>query len=453
LDRIQLELRGRKLSGVTNENVSDWNKKLNSINFENWSANHKTASNSEKFIYRYAYPWDVFGKLNLKFLINEGHQNVVTRLNKYVVSYIEHRVSDQNSNKNQTIIGLDFLNKEGFQSNALIRGKYKIISDTRGKFITIFKVGEELTQRISEKFIGGDFSNLEPIANGNGWVNIHLARFLLYQVLSQFHVNLTLFQIANTSERKERRIDFQASKFHWVFVVKSSMEAHYLGIEIANRVEVCEIVYLTKNISKHHQCNDPSVKIFSLLEYIGKFYKDTDVMFNQAQVLCNLHGSAGLGLPQKGPKRLLDDILEGKLETEHIYDGHLTAAFSALSIFPKNEEELCYMAAGANLINAALNKKKKLYRGSQEILKEAYSFKSVLAERIGYFIELNPRATTINISDEDNGLVLIDAMELQFSFHAIKGKLEEKQKLGKKQWIGIRLQNHAVTALDVLVPT
>jgi len=105
--------------------------------------------------------------------------------------------------------------------------------------------------------------------------------------------------------------------------------------------------------------------------------------------------------------------------------------------------DAAYVLACGNLINAALNKQVKSYEGSQKLTKEVYSFKFVVGRAIEDIITIRPPDVSVYI--EGKGLVYVNVLGIQFSFHALPRTPMlvgyQRSELNKPQeWSGLRLQ-------------
>jgi hypothetical protein len=436
---------GSYLENVVNNMVKI---RMVKISFQNWVNNHLSASNTEKFIYRYAYPWDVFGQLEIESMRIGEEYFLFEKDDLFSVKKISESSSNKFASRKEIIIDLKKLDSKQEPIQSIKNGEYKFIIGRKHFLITAFKIGEELSQRASQDFVDGDFSNLDDIVASDGWINLHLSRYLIYCALSSRQPNLGVLQKSLRAGRKSLLIDFEISKSHWVILTNTSQEAHYLGLEIAGKASLIELVYLTHTITRHHQCDISGIQIKSLIEFIFNLPNKADLLFFQAQALCNLHGAGSTGGSITGSNRLLSRIISGEIEKERMSDGHLTSAFAGLTVNPETEEELCYLAASANLINAALNRNKNLYDGRQNLTKKIYSFKSILAKKMNHYLLLNPTSTLICQCSEDKRLILVHAKGIQFSFHAIAGLINWQADIRTARWEGVRLQNCAVSAYE-----
>jgi hypothetical protein len=91
-------------------------------------------------------------------------------------------------------------------------------------------------------------------------------------------------------------------------------------------------------------------------------------------------------------------ILSGAEKRQEIMTSELREAKAGLGRAIVTTGEAAYVLACANLLNAAMNKKLGLYKGTQRLEKEVYSFKAHLAGSLDDLIRNHPPSTEVYVS-------------------------------------------------------
>jgi hypothetical protein len=136
-------------------------------------------------------------------------------------------------------------------------------------------------------------------------------------------------------------------------------------------------------------------------------------------------------------------ILSGNEREIEITTADLREAKAGLGRVIATKGDAAYVLACANLLNAALNKRLRLYRGAQRLEKEVYSFKAHLCKSVEQIVEHAPEGTDTHVAPDD--LILIRVNGIQFSFHAISRTpslraYAASESNALQEWSGIRLQ-------------
>lgn len=390
---------------------------VTSINFETWlnreSHSEKHKGRNERW-HREVYPWDVFQRLNY----DDSQKGVKQDIRVGGESY-EVTVQDIAASKNNTIkYILHLKSTPKSKKKSWVQREWDqifwLIFKKDGEFVTLYAYlnsGEqEPSALLIEHFFNSRFSAIKSVRS-----------LSLSSLLFRSLVSYIAYDSYKGIERYKSFDDYEPflSKREdlWVNCRFTEKKAHRLGTEVANKAEQHIVVYCHPTLSKHHRCDHTNVRIVSLSEFLN--LQSSSIFrkyIQQVRFLINHLNADGLDHNQYGSPKLisLEEIAAQKQAME-INTSYLREAKSGLGIIVNSKEELAYICACANLLNAALDRKLKAYKGSQRLNQEMYFFKQVFARSLNP-VFLSPIPDTEIYVDEQEKFTYIKVLGLQFSY-------------------------------------
>ena len=421
------------------------------ISFETWCANH--ADEHDAKWCRELYPWEVFARIDF----GPDALNVPQTITLGVESYCA-TVSDAFSGKNDRPNFLIHLKSVPNSRSATWGQRYwddifQLVVSKDGHFITLFTKKTDPSKELVRRFMTG---NLDRIQEQRSLP----ASALLYRTLVAYiaddifdglkpYPELDLVapkRPAASSLVPGRFAPFRANgRDVWVLYSFTEEKAHRLAIRLTGQCRHMVIVYCHPTFTQHYRCSEPGVEVLSLGEFLGNGSPEIRVRcLVQARFILN-----HLRTDQDNPHVDLSEpelrglMMRRDAPSQEIKTSELREAKTGLGWFVTSAADAAYVFSCANLLNAALNNKLSLYRGTQRLAKEAYSFKAHLGRAVVTVAQANIEGVRLFVAED--GLVYISINGIQFSFHSIPDspilrRYAESSANVRQEWCGVRLQ-------------
>jgi len=276
---------------------------------------------------------------------------------------------------------------------------FQLVASPEGIFITLFTKKRDPSKIVLQRFMNGNLSQVEQLRSlpVSGLLFRSLISYLAEDIFGEMvsFANVPpLRPIGGNPQREpdKRRADgfepfLSQGNDLWIVYSFSEEKAHRLGLRLQGSSKLLIVVYCQPTFTRHHRCSDENVRVISLAEFVSmgsETVREKYVL--QAQfILSNLRTGEKLtaGMNAAGSAKAL---LDEQAPPREIYTSELREAKAGLERVIVNLADAAYVLASANLLNAAMNKKLGLYKGSQKLSKEVYSFKALFARRLEQII-------------------------------------------------------------------
>tara|TARA_Y100000814_G_C12347502_1_gene406036 strand:+ start:729 stop:2108 length:1380 start_codon:yes stop_codon:yes gene_type:complete len=437
------------------------------ISFETWLANH--SEDHEAKWCRELYPWEVFNSLNYDISAVSLRQNIRINEYSYIVT-IKQRTIGKYGRLNFLIhlqTGYQDTNKQAWEIRKW-DDLFHLVMTTSGKFITLYSDQKDPSKVLLRLFLntnGGTNAIAKRLAKIQNIRSLNISNLLFDSLISyssyDAYPNLNQWDKFLISDQDDTVSDLTSETYIpflsnnrelWVICSFSEEKAHRLALSIRKQARKIIIVYIQPTFTRHHRCIDEAVSIVSISQFLRMLSPSIHRRYiNQARFLINHLRLREKNLFDKSDSDTLIQDIQKQKEFIPIYTSDLRVAKSGLSNIVVSTGDTAYVLACANLINAAMNKNLNAYKGTVKLSKEVYNFKSILCEAIENIIKFKPANVSIYI--EETGLIYINILGVQFSFHNIPiTPTLQKYILSKKnqiqEWSGIRLQPISPLVLD-----
>ncbi len=428
--------------------------KLSSLNFETWCLNHPDDHDAKWC--RELYPWEVFERTDYDASAVGEPQTVTVAGNSYVIT-LQNRFNAENGRFNYLVHlrSAPSGRRQQWQLRAW-DDLFHLVADPSGYFITLYTEKPDPSKKLLKQFMSGGLSTVESERT------LPLSR-LLFRSLISYAAQDSLGELAryqsyavrDTAVRdrggsippihRDRYEPFLSdSRRLWIIDSFTEEKAHRHAIQLAGQSEALVMVYCHPTFTRHHRCQNPATSVVSLAEFLrmqspevhARYIEQARFLINHLRVdtdECDLTSSS----------EALTTLLKAGQQLVPIHTSDLREAKAGLGIIVRTTADAAYVCACGNLLNAAMNSKLNAYDGSLKLSKEVYSFKAILAKRIGDVIR--SAQPDVRVYVEPGGAVYVTVRGVQFSYHAIprEGDIAEHARSNKnvrQEWSGLRLQ-------------
>lgn len=438
--------------------MSDLVEEVRDITFEVWLANH--ATNHDARWCRELYPWAVLSRAEYSTQYTGIPQTIVDDLVTNEVT-IE---SKSPGREGRTEFDLSVKTQGASQRNDQYSWRYgvwdegfRLVAAPDGHFITLFTKRKDPHQRIMSEFMRGKLTRGEarrsfPLA---GLLFRSLVRELAEQSLGslQDRVSFPALSVPHREQYRSHKqikpaLDSVCTPFLsrdrglWIVLGHTEEHAHRVALRFEGLCDRLISVFVHPTFTKHYRCSSGQTRVMSIAEFadssglgLAREYAP------QIRFLVNHLRAAEAGsgsIPEVGLNEIAKAAGPLSIETSELREASL-----ALGLSPLNAGDVAYILSGANLLNAALNRKAGYYRGTQGLPKEAYAFKARLAAVIESAIRRPSDGVDVYLAAD--GITYVTVSGLQFSFHAIPrndelGRYASSGKNVPQEWAGLRLQ-------------
>jgi len=426
--------------------------KIRSVSFASWCANH--ADDHAAASFRELYPWEVFGQLDYSSDVTNVAQYVQQGAESFVAT-----VRDEFTGKNGRPNFLVHL-----KSTAAGRSRwehrhwddlFQLVATESGDFITLFTKKDDPSKVALRRFMGGSLASLEQSRS------LPLSGLLFRSLIAYAAEDIFgPLKSASATRRKGDAAASDAFRFEpflarandvWILYSFTEEKAHRLGLRHAGAARSIVVIYCHPTFTKHHRCQDVSVRVLSLSEFLNLGSAAVRAKYlGQARFLIN-HLKTGDEADLIGSEADLHErLLRGKATRGEIFTSELREAKAGLGWLISTVGEAAYVLACANLLNAALNRNLHLYSGALRLEKNVYSFKAQLSRVVEQVVDLETDEVEVYVPGE--GLTYARVRGVQFSFHAVPGSARmdayaSTDRNRPQTWSGLRLQPMAPAVL------
>lgn len=432
---------------------------VRSISFETWLTNH--SDDHEAKWCRELYPWEIFGALDYSDNAINRPQEVESSSGRFVAT-IQNIFLGENGRTNILI----HLGSKAESQSQQWRHRdwddvFQLVCTPDGHFITLFTKKQDPSKDILRRFMTGGLGQVEaerslPVS---GMLFRSLISYAARDIFGLLNSAATTgsrratgqFRVGDSKDNGALPFLSRGNEL-WLMYAFNEEKAHRLAIANSGKCHSLIVIYCHPTFTQHHRCNEKTARVLSLSEFLSMGSPDIRVRYiPQMRFLLN-HLRSDTAVPHPVSEESLRlQILSGSKTPREIQTSELREAKAGLGRAIVTTGDAAYVLACANLLNAAMNRKLGLYKGTQRLEKEVYSFKAHLARSLEELIRNHPPSTEVYVSPED--LVLIRINGVQLSFHAIPRTpfVREYTSLPEnrpQQWSGIRLQPVAPLILD-----
>lgn len=427
--------------------------KIHSLSFETWLANHP-GDHAARWC-RELYPWNVFAKLDYALTSIDVPQHVIVGDEQFLAT-VTRSFQGKNGRPNFLVHLKSQSDSPSEQwQHRQWNDVFQLVAAPDGHFITLFTQQTDPSKELLRQFMAGGLPRVERVRSLplSGMLFRSLVAYAATDLFGPLKSTeavvvksrIGLLRGAAPPDREITVAPFlsQGSDL-WLLHSFTEEKAHRIAITLAGQSRKLISVYCHPTFTRHHRCVDAGASVVSLSEFLGMGSPSIRNRYlPQARFLIN-----HLQCPEE-PDSLASEadlrarILSGKEAQLRIHTSNLREAKAGLGRVILTRGDAAYILACANLLNAALNKQLRLYRGAEELEKSVYSFKTHLSTSVEQIIESCPKDTSVYLAPND--LTLITVSEVQFSFHNIPrtSKLRDyagSQQNAPQEWGGIRLQ-------------
>jgi hypothetical protein len=334
------------------------------------------------------------------------------------------------------------------------------VAARNGNFVTLYTKMEDPSKEMLRKFMAGGLTQVEaerslPVS---GMLFRSLISYVASDVFGTLKLNPTLgarragSRLTTQGSMTDAQPFLSSGKELWLMYAFTEEKAHRIAIANSERCENLFVVYCHPTFTKHHRCAAANARVLSLCELVSMGSTEIRTRYlPQVRFLQNhLHSDLATAEPTT-EIALRTRILGGAEPPVEIETSELREAKVGLGRVIVTKGDAAYVLACANLLNAALNKKLGLYKGTQHLEKEVYSFKAHLSKSLEELIRNHPDYTELYLSSDDLTLIRINGVQL--TFHAIPRtaalrEYEHSPRNSLQEWSGIRLQPLAPLVLS-----
>jgi hypothetical protein len=427
--------------------------RIHSVSFETWLANHPPDHGARWC--RELYPWGAFEKLDYAPAARNVIQPVAVGTERFLATVTDSFLGANGRWNFMIQLKSDARTVSEQWQHRQWNDVFQLVAAPDGTFVTLFTKKTDPSKELLRRFMAGGLERVEqsrclPLS---GMLFRSLISYAAEDIFGNLASNVNVVFTRRTdsfspSKPIDRRASFepflsQGSNL-WISYSYTEEKAHRLALTLAGACRRLVVVYCQPTFTKHHRCSDLTAQIVSLSEFLGMGSWSVRVRYlPQVRFLLNnlqLRDDPGLLSPEAD---LRARILGGNEREIEITTSNLREAKAGLGRVIATKGDAAYVLACANLLNAALNKKLRLYRGAQRLEKEVYSFKAHLCKSLEQIAEHAPQGTDMHVAPDD--LILVRVNGIQFSFHAIPRTPSLRayaalERNGLQEWSGIRLQ-------------
>src|SRR5579863_6131393 len=399
--------------------------KVHSVSFDAWLAGHNPAHKDRS--YREVYPWPIFEKLDYSDGMRNHVQDAVLGAERFSATVKESLPGDHGR-----LVFAVLLETPKDEPPGWFHGPWSalfhLVVEPDGRFVTLFAKGKEPGERLVKKFLRGELEGVAEVRSLP--VSSMLFRSLLAFAADDIYGPLRPYErieivpgtcrYAPSSEGDT--CVFQPFRSRgsdlWLLHAFTEEKAHRLALGFTGACKNLVVVYCHPTFTQHQRCASGSVQVISLSEFLGMGSERVRSMYMpQARFLLNHLRNNETHEPKDTEGEIRSRILSGSELTTGITTSDLREAKSGLGRIISTTGDAAYALACANLLNAALNKKLRLYTGATRLEKDVYSFKAALGIAIEQMARYPIDDVHVTVMPED--LILVRVRGLQFSFHAV----------------------------------
>jgi len=412
-----------------------------SINFETWLQNHNKKKDEVKW-FREVYPWGVFQKLSYNTSEIGISQSIKTSEGIYAATVLRR---EPGNTKERVVYIIHLLSDPKSKNEEWQQRKWDhvfwLITEKNGRFVTLYAKGTDPSETLVKHFFNSRFSEVESVRS-----------LSLSSLLFRSLVSYIAYDSSDGIERYKSFDDYEpflsTGKELWINCIFTEEKAHRLGLRIADNAKQHIIVYCHPTLSKHQRCKQNNVRIVSLSAFLD--LQSDDVLeryIDQVRFLINhlnLEGESSEPISLEAIRQKAKQRENSKL-CDDIHTSHVREAKGGIDISsPKTPEQVAYVCACANLLNASLNRNRKSYIGSLRLDNKVYKFKEDFSQTIDSLIQHPVQGVEIYIDSQED-YTRIKVLGLQFSFKHIKRTEATRKYLNSsdnkpQEFSGFRLQ-------------
>lgn len=421
-----------------------------SISFDTWLANHEEDHDAKWC--RELYPWEVFAALDYSQTAIGTPQDIQSSSGRFTAK-VQHCFIGNNGRTNFLI----HLKSEALSPSQRWRNRqwdevFQVVATPDGDFITLFTKEQDPSKGLLRKFMAGGLEQIE--AERSVPISGMLFRSLISYVARDIFGSLKLSSTLGTCQARgrptvgdqiqEAQPFLRSGNDFWIMYGFTEEKAHRIAIANSANCKKLLVVYCHPTFTKHHRCAAINANVISLSELLGMGSAAVRARYlPQLRFLMNhLHFDETIS-ESSTELELRTRILSGAEGRIEIKTSELREAKAGLDRAIVTKGDAAYVLACANLLNAALNRKLRLYKGTQELEKDVYSFKAHLSRCLEDLIRNTPDSTELYLSSED--LILVRINGIQLSFHAVPRTVALREyalssRNFPQAWSGARLQ-------------
>jgi hypothetical protein len=437
--------------------------KVHHLSFQTWCENHERAHDAKWC--RELYPWDVFARIDYSPPMRRipqtiqfgGIDYIATVKNKFVgkkdrAIFIIHLQTNIRSEKDEW-------------EQRRWDNEFQLVVSCDGYFITIYAKGDDPSELVVTDFMKGEFTKVELLRSKpiSALLFRSLISYAAEEMFGEFDRYAEYWRVKGGIRpllphpqfrpNTNKYFPFLSQKRDlWISYAFTEEKAHRIGFYNADQCQQLIVVYCIPTLMKHHRCTYPDTQIISLQAFLRIGSQQTQLTYmNHVRLLMNHLRYNQIAPPLLQPEKIADQIHAGGLVEQEILTSQIREAKAGLELDVISIEDAAYFFACANLLNAALARRKRGSHQNQALLKEVYSFKQRVSRVIEALIEGSISGVEIYIGSDKIVYVCIEG--IQFSFHAIHQTDVIKYHVGTssnvlQEWSGIRLQPIAPLVLE-----
>ena len=425
------------------------------ISFDTWCKNHSEEHDAKWC--RELYPWEIFQRVDYSTSSVNSEQTVL--IGGFASTVTLEKAFEGRNGRSNYLLRLRTLLRTRTQ-----QWRYRswddlfhVVFDPSGYFITLFTEKADPSRHIVKDFLGCRLRDVQQVRSipVSGLLFRTLVSYAAHEEWNSLHRYFS-FPILDVDARFPRR-PFRLEGEHfepflaqsrqlWITCSFTEEKAHRLAIRLLGQAERILSIYCHPTFTKHHRCEDRSALVVPLPEFLRSLAQPVFARYvEQTRFLINhLHFDSGV---LENAIHETTDVLRAKMASGPpkmpIKTSELREAKAGLGIMTRTAAEVAYVCACASLLNAALNRKTRLYEGALDLPKEVYSFKAVLLRAVEDLIDTPLPEVALHIDRDD--LVYIRVLGVQFTFHAIprSPRLQAYARSNRnfpQTWSGLRLQ-------------
>jgi len=428
-----------------------------SITFETWCKNHPDDHDAKW--YRELYPWEVFQRIEYASSSIGVKQEIIVNNLEYIAT-VEKQYIAENGRINY-LVHL-FSRPKSKRQRWMQRTwneLFHLVAVFSGNFITLYTEKKDPSKVLLKKFLNLRLEDIEkdrslPISGLIFRSLISVVAYDTYQGLQRFKS----FPVIGSKNRDNKKSLYSLApgtfepflsenRNLWISYSFTEEKAHRLALRLCGQARKIIVVFCHPTFTRHHRCSDPSTKIVSLSEFLRTMSMEIHRNYLQyARFLINHLQQTDTKITESSSSTMLLEAIRMQQSPIQVHTSDLREAKAGLGMIASTTGDIAYVCACANILNAAMNRKLKLYSGSVRLSKAVYSFKVILCRAIEDIICNQP--SDVEVYCEPDGLVYISILGLQFSYHAIPrtpiiAAYEKSKKNVPQTWSGLRLQTVA----------
>ncbi|KJR46277.1 hypothetical protein UF75_3363 [Desulfosporosinus sp. I2] len=437
--------------------------KIKNLNFKTWCKNHNNKHDAKWC--RELYPWAVFNEIDYDEQYIGINQEISLNGLVYNAKIIDTEFQENGRLKSTFEL---FTNQNSGRKKWEERSwnnAFQIVYSQDGEFITVFTKKEDPSKGFVSKFMKGNFTKI--VENKSIPISELLFKSLISYIVEENYKTaeyLQKFELLPQGIRvlqEHKQFINKKMKFYplfsvgrelWITYSFNEEKAHRIAFYMANQCNHFIVVYCNPTYTKHHRCTYLNTEIISLYELINRLSPLTRTKFEKQVRFLQNH----LNIPTAYSRgSLLEEIKNPFFSEYEIIKSDIMEALGILKIDVTNAYDAFYYLAAMNLMNAWLNRKKKIKNGilmekEEKLFKNMYFFKTYVQKVITNLIINNIPEVEIFI---DKDLVIVEIFKIQFSFHNIPSnqiisEFIRSNKYRPIEWSGKRLQPIAPLILN-----